>query len=69
MNAEHKDCPCSCSECYLAGESLPDWPRRKECKKLDENLKSVMESEGGSPVEIEDGSNTPMLDDTKAKRS
>jgi hypothetical protein len=67
MNPEHKeDCPCSCSECYLAGQSLPDWPRRKECKKLDENLKNVMESEGSPPIaEVENASNTRMLDDTK----
>ena len=49
MNTEHKndDCPCSCNKCYLLGDSLPEWPRRKECERLDEMLKNVMEDEGG----------------------
>jgi hypothetical protein len=66
MNPEHKndDCPCSCSECYLLGDSVPEWPRKKECKKLDEMLKATMESEGGIATDVE--SDTRILDDTRA---
>lgn len=61
MNAEkeciHVDkkcrdgCPCTCAECFFLGDSIPDWPRRKECKKLEEKLKMTMEDEGGVIVE------------------
>ena len=59
-NLEHKEgCPCSCSECYLLGDKVPDWPRKKECRKLDEKLRMMMEDEGSPPLEIQkDASNT-----------
>ena len=44
-------CPMGCQECSLLGDKVPDWPRRKMCRKLDEKLKSQMEDEGGLVVE------------------
>ena len=44
-------CPCTCYECFLLGNTMPDWPRRKECQKLEEKLKMIMEDEGGIAVD------------------
>ncbi len=43
----HGKCPMSCYECWLAGDSVPDWEQRKVCRKLDEKIVSDLEGEGG----------------------
>jgi hypothetical protein len=37
----------SCSECFRLGDAVADWPRRRECRKLDADLCSSWENEGG----------------------
>jgi len=53
MDTKDDKCPCTCSECYLMGDSVPEWLRKKECKKLDEKLKMNMEDEGGISADSE----------------
>ena len=36
----------TCFECFLLGDLVPDWPQRKVCRQLEQNLKLVMENEG-----------------------
>jgi hypothetical protein len=45
---ENNNCPCNCSECFLLGDSVPDWPQRKVCKKLDAFREQCWEDEGGA---------------------
>jgi hypothetical protein len=35
-------CPCTCSECFLLGDTIADWAQRKECKKLENKLKMMV---------------------------
>jgi hypothetical protein len=46
-NSDVSNCPCDCSECFLLGDSVPDWPQRKVCKKLDKLREHCWENEGG----------------------
>lgn len=46
-NYDHQSCGMSCAECYRLGDAVVDWPRRRECKKLDACLLSTWENEGG----------------------
>jgi hypothetical protein len=42
------NCPVSCHECFLLGETIPDWPQRLECKKLEKLREQLWEDEGGA---------------------
>ena len=42
----------SCAECFRLGDSVPDWPQRKTCKKLHDYLISTWENEGGTTQDL-----------------
>lgn len=50
---DRQTCGMSCAECFQLGNAVVDWPRRRECKKLDARLLSSWESEGGVSVELD----------------
>jgi len=43
----------SCAECFLLGDSVPDWPQRVVCRKLEQKLLSTMEDKGGICIDVE----------------
>jgi hypothetical protein len=60
-NRDHLACGMSCTQCFRLGDTVADWPRRSECKKLDAWLRSSSENEGGIVLEAgeEEGEHQP----------
>jgi hypothetical protein len=60
-NCDPQSCGMSCAECFRLGDAVVDWPRRKECKKLDARLLSSWENEGGIIPEPGEEEAAPVL--------
>lgn len=53
-------CPMTCHECFLLGDSVPDWPQRILCNNLSKLQDHLWDDDGGTCASEETAACAPI---------